>query len=60
MTGDNCKTGRTDCDEAVYTTCECGREVCVYHWRRNVCEDCDEYTGPDDGDAWSGGFAENH
>lgn len=23
-------------------------------------KEVDEYTGPGDGDAWSGGFAENH
>jgi hypothetical protein len=24
------------------------------------CPDCDNYDGPDDAEAWAGGFAENH
>lgn len=24
------------------------------------CPDCDNYDGPDDGEDWAGGFAENH
>lgn len=49
------------CEEIPWVCRYCGAELTDDHIR-DVCGPCedDRYDGPDDDEAWSGGFAPNH